>query len=128
MFRIVKEIARDIAAIGYHFAAALILLSGFVACISAAVFITYLVLGDVAYGREMALSVLSLRGMGLGESLRITLETINYLSVGIIAVYALVSCASYLRSVSERPVAVVYEFHPDSRGSNGFSGPTVVNL
>jgi hypothetical protein len=128
MFRILKEISRDVAAIGYHIFSAILLLSGFVACISAAVFITHFILGDAAQGRALALSVLSMRGMGIGESLRITLETINYLSVGIIAVYALVSLFSYVRSVSERRVAVVYEFHPDSRRPNGFSGPTVVNL
>lgn len=128
MFRFVKEISRDIAAAGYHLASAIVLLSGFVVCISIAVFLTYLVLGNAAQGRELALSVLSLHGMGLGESLRMTLETINYFSSGMIAVYALASLTSYLRSVSARPVAVVYEFHSDSRGSNGFSGPTVVNL
>jgi hypothetical protein len=128
MVRVIKEIARDVAALSYHLATAAILLSGFIVCIGLAAYLTYAVLGDPAQGRAAALTILSLKGSGLGESTRMALETLNYFSFGLIAVYAISSGARYLRNAAARKSSSVIEFQTETFSSSDFGGPTVANL
>jgi hypothetical protein len=131
MVGVLKEIGADIAAVAGQVAGATLLLSGFVVCIAAASFLTFLALGDVARGFEVARSIMSLEGFGMREGLRSGFEIVNWVSLAAIALLFAHSVVKYLRSAAHRSGAarpVIYEISSESIGLSGYGGSSAANV
>ena len=102
MFKVVREILSDVAALLRHLFSSVLLLAGFNVCIALAALISARLVGDGALGIMWFRTVMGFHGTGLVEGLRLTVEIFNWTAFAAMGIFVTHSFSRYCSAVSRR--------------------------